>query len=389
MNKTTVVVAGGGFAGYTLIRYLAARAPGLEVILVDPREEAVFLPLLPDAVAGKVRLSRLLFPFPAFCRRHRSVFIRSRAARLPGNRTLVLEDGCEIPFDYLVVSAGQEPNFYGNDRARAIAFTLAGPDDARRLRARLEEVCRRGRGHTFLVVGGGYTGVETASALVSAGRRMAGGEAPFRVRIAELAPRILGNLPEIIAGPARREVARLGIEVSCSAGLEVSEGGGVTLDGETIPDLTLVWSAGMRPVDFVRKLDFPKDKQGRLRVGPDLSLPAAPHIFALGDCASVAAGGVPLRMAVQFSWAEGTAAARNIRRRIAGKPALPYRPRDYGYLIPVASGKAWGEVLGARVGGSLGSVLHYFMCVYRTLSWENKIGIIRDLILKGSDGVME
>ncbi len=382
MNKKTIVVAGGGFAGCNLIRRLPHHA-GLEVILVDPRKEAVFLPLLPDAVAGKVEFGKLLFNLPEFCRRRRVTFINQAAVRVSEGRKLLLADGREIPFDFLVVSAGQEPNFYGNDRARASAFTLAGIEDARRLRRRMEEVLRQGRDHTFLVVGGGYTGVETASALVFAGRRLAGGgEAPFTVRIAEMAPRILGHLPEKIAGPARREVSRLGIEVTLSARLEVTDGGEVILNGETVTDLTLVWSAGMRAVDFIRGLDYPRDKQGRLLVAPDLSLPDSGHIFALGDSAAVAdAGGAFLRMAVQFSWAEGIAAARNIRRRLAGKPSLPYRPRDYGYLIPLASGRAWGSVLGARVGGRLGSFLHYFMCVYRTLSWKNRIGIIKDLIV--------
>jgi len=378
-DKKTLAVVGCGFAGYTLIRRLASRVPELEMILVDPREAAVFLPLLPDVVAGNVSLDRLLFSLPEFCRRQRVTFINRSAERLDGERTLVLDNGKKVAFDYLVVACGMEPNFYGDERVRKVAFTLAGKDDARKLRARLQEVVGRGEGHTFLVVGGGYTGVETASALVYAGRKMTGREVPFRVRIAELAPRVLGNLPEEIAGPARSEVSRLGIGVTISARLEVSEGGAVSLDGEIIPDVTLVWSAGMRTVGFVRGLAFPADRQGRLQVGPDLSLPGAGHIFALGDCASVNSPDGLLRPAVQFSWAEGIAAARNIRRRIAGRPGLPYRSHDLGYLIPLASGKAWGEILGIRVGGRLGSFLHYFMCVYRTLGWKNKIGIIKDL----------
>ena len=161
-----------------------------------------------------------------------------------------------------------------------------------------------------------------------------------------------------------------------------SEGGAVSLDGEIIPDVTLVWSAGMRTVGFVRGLAFPGDRQGRIRVGPDLSLPGAPHIFAIGDCGAAEGKAGPLRMAVQFSWAEGIAAARNIRRRMDGRPGLPYRPHDLGYLIPLASGKAWGEIMGIRVGVRFGSFLHYLMCVYRMRGWENKIGIINNLALR-------
>lgn len=381
-GKKILMVVGCGFAGYTLIRRLSSLASELDVILVDPRREVVFLPLLPDTVAGKVDLDRLLFSLPEFSLRQGVTFINRAAASLAGERTLVLDNGEEVAFDYLVLACGMEPNFYGDEQVRKMAFTLAGKDDAIKLRARLREVVGRGGGHTFLVVGGGYTGVETASALVYAGRRMTGGEAPFSVRIVELAPRMLGNLPDDIAGPARSEISRLGIGVSLSARLEVSEEGAVSLDGETIPDVTLVWSAGMCTVEFIRGLSFSGDRQGRLQVGADLSLPGAPHIFALGDCAAVEGPEGPLRMAVQFSWAEGIAAARNIRRRMVGRPGLPCRPRDLGYLIPLASGKAWGEILGIRVGGRLGSFLHYFMCVYRTLGWKNKIGIVKNLASK-------
>jgi len=145
-DKKTLAVVGCGFAGYTLIRRLASRVPELEVILVDPREAAVFLPLLPDVVAGNVSLDRLLFSLPEFCRRQRVTFINRSAERLDGERTLVLDNGKKVAFDYLVVACGMEPNFYGDERVRKVAFTLAGKDDARKLRARLQEVVGRGSG---------------------------------------------------------------------------------------------------------------------------------------------------------------------------------------------------------------------------------------------------
>lgn len=380
-DKKTVVVVGGGFAGYTLIRGLTCAEGGPEVILIDPRRESVFLPLLPDTVAGKVKLSRLLFPLPDFCRRRGVTFINRAAERLAGKNLLVLDDGEEVVFDYLVLACGMAPNFYGDDRAQKIAFTLAGKSEAEKIIGRLEEVIRRGRKHTFLVVGGGYTGVETASALVYRQRKAAGNDAnlPFEVKIIELAPKILGNLPEAVSAPVRREVRRLGIDVVTSADLKISEEGAVSVDGRPLSDCTLVWSAGMRTVDFIRGLSFPKARQDRLRVNPDLSLPGAANIFALGDCASVTGPSGSLRMAVQFSWAQGKTAAGNILRLMSKRPTLTYRSRDYGYLVPLASGKAWGGVLGLKVGGRVGSFLHYFMCVYRSLNLKNRMGIVRDL----------
>ncbi len=378
--KKKLVIVGGGFAGVRLIRALGRSASRLEITLVDRREEAVFLPLLPDVVAGKVSLERLLFGLEDFCDKRGVEFINSPAAGLSDSHTLVLADGRELKFDYLVLAAGAEPNFHGNRPAREFALTLAGKSDAERLRKRLKEILNRGPGHTFLVVGGGYTGVETASALVYAGRRAArSGSAPFTVRILELAPEILGNLPEGIAVPARREVKRLGIEVTLSARIGEIGDDRIEVNGEEIRDCTLIWSAGMKAVDLAGDLDFPRDKQGRLKVNDDLTLPGAGHIFALGDSACFTAGDRELRMAVQFSWAEGIKTARNIRRLLKGKRPRPYRPFDYGYLIPCASGKAWGLILGTRVSGRLGSFFHYFMCVLRTLSWKNRFLLILEL----------
>jgi NADH dehydrogenase len=380
MNGKKLVIVGGGFSGVRLIRALGRLASRLEITLIDRRTEAVFLPLLPDVVAGKVNLARLLFGLESFCRRRGIRFINAAAAQLLDRHTLLLSDGRQLPFDYLVLAAGAEPNFYGNRSARQNSFTLAGKEDAVRLRRRLEEIISRGPGHTFLIVGGGYTGVETATALIYAGRRAArDASIPFRVRILELAPKILGNLPGEIAGPVRGEVARLGIEVSTSVRIGEIGPARIALDGEEIRDYTLIWSAGMKTVDLVGGLDFPRDKQGRLEVNEDLTPPGSGHIFAIGDSACFSTSGRPLRMAVQFSWAQGAHTARNIRRILMGKRTRPYRPFDYGYLIPSASGRAWGIILGIRVSGRLGSFLHYFMCILRTLSWRNRFLLILEL----------
>ncbi len=376
----SLAIVGGGFSGVRLIRALGRAASRLEITLVDPRPETVFLPLLPDVVAGKVSLERLLFPLEEFCRRRGVKLVGDSAAGLSDRHTLLLSGGRELSFDYLVLAAGAEPNFFGNQEARRTAYTLAGKEDAARLCRRLGEVTARGSGHTFLVIGGGYTGVETASALVYAGRRaVRSASPPFRVRILELAPKILGHLPSAVAVPARLEVDRLGIEVTTSARIGNIGEDRVEVNGEEIRDCTLVWSAGMKAAAPAGGLDFPRDKQGRLMVNADLTLPGDGHIFALGDAACFTAPAGPLRMAVQFSWAQGAHTAGNIRRLLDGRTTRPYRPRDWGYLIPVASGKAWGLVMGARISGRPGSFLHYFMCVLRTLSWRNRLQLVLEL----------
>ena len=383
MIGSRVVVIGGGFAGVSCIRTLRKSSSSLRLTLVDPARESLFRPLLPDVIAGKIALERLLLPLDRFCARNNAAFVPEAAGSIAGGEIL-LASGRRIPFDHLVLSCGADPAFYGNDAARKSAFTLYSASDASRLAERTDRVIAAGRPHTFVVVGGGYTGLETATALVYRIRRSLPPDrrSPFSVRIVELAPRILGRLPDRFALPAGRETLKMGIEIITSAKIGGISPEEMEINGEKIRNFTLLWSAGVGAAGFARAIDSPRDKQGRLLAGPDLRLPGRENVYALGDCSSFPAGTAgqeALRMAVQFSWAQGAAAGRNILRRMRGDPALPYRPRDLGYLIPLASWKAWGEALGIPVGGRLGAVLHYAMCVQRTHLFSGRLGIVSDL----------
>jgi len=381
MIGSRVVVIGGGFAGVSCIRTLRESSSSLRLTLVDPARESLFRPLLPDVIAGKIALRRLLFPLKRFCADLGVEFVEAEGARLRDDASLLLAGGREILFDHLAIAAGADPAFYGNEPARKLSLTLYSAADAARLTERADRILAGERPHVFVVVGGGYTGLETATALAYRIRRALPPRrrSRFSVRIVELAPRILGRLGDLFALPAARETERMGIEILTSARIGEIAPDQIEINGEKIRDYTLLWSAGVKAADFIRTIDSPKDKQGRLTVQPDLRLPGKENIYALGDCASFPSPQGDLRMAVQFSWAQGAAAGRNILRRIRGEPALPYRPRDRGYLIPLASGKAWGEVMGTPVGGRLGSFLHYFMCIYRTHLFSARLGIVSDL----------
>jgi NADH dehydrogenase len=381
MSARRAVIVGGGFAGIRCLVVLRRRSPSLHLTLIDPVRESVFRPLLPDVIAGKIGLGRLLLPFDRFCSRNQADFVNEAAERIDGGG-LLLASGRRVPFDQLVVACGAGPAFFGNEAARRTAFTLYSAADAVRLQERTETVLSAGRPHTFVVVGGGYTGLETATAIAwRIGRAVpAGKRRIFPVRIVELAPRILGRLPDRFALPAGRETARMGIEIAVSAKIGAIAPEAMEIDGATVRDFTLIWSAGVAADSFVRGIDSARDRQGRLLVGPDLRLPGRENVYALGDCASVSDGKDPLRMAVQFSRGQGETAALNILRRMRGDPPLAYRPRDWGWLIPIASWRAWGEALGRPVGGRRGAFLHYALCVHRTHRVADRIGIVVDLL---------
>lgn len=381
MSSARVVVVGGGFAGIRCLGVLRRREPSLRLTLIDPAPASVFRPLLPDVIAGKIGLPHLLFPLDRFCSRNRADFINDAATGMDAV-DLILSSGRRIPFDHLVIACGAGPSFYGNEAARKTAFTLYSTADAARLRERTEKALSAGRRHTFIVVGGGYTGLETATALAWRIRRTIppDRQSAFAVRIVELAPRILGRLPDRFALPAAGETLKLGVEIATAAKIGSISPEAMEINGETVRDFTLIWSAGVAAGDFAGGIDSPRDKQGRLTISPDLRLPGRENIWALGDCAAFSDGKETLRMAVQFSRAQGEAAAINIQRAIRGEPPLAFLPRDLGWLIPLASWRAWGVALGRPVGGRLGAFLHYALCVHRTHRAADRIGIVGDLL---------
>ncbi len=383
MKKPEIVVIGGGFGGIGFIQKMASAADDVSLTLIDPSADSVFRPLLPDVLAGKVELRHCRYSLPEYCRSRRVRFLNPAAAGLPGDKRLVLDDGSGLDFDYLVVACGADPEYHGNQSARRYAYTLYGDRDTARLTAAVDDILAAGEPTTFVVAGGGYTGLEAATAIRRRVRTQIGNKRAeqFPVRIIEPAPRILAGMPDHIFHPAREEIARLGIEVTTEAQPGEIAPESVKVNGEEISPAICVWSAGTGAVDFVKNLPFDKDRKDRVIVDDYLHPPGRDDIFFLGDCACFRRQDEPLRMASQFSLAQGGCAAGSLRRRLAGFPPRPYRPHDLGYLVPLASGKAWGFALGRPVGGSLGSFLHYLMSVYRSQGWENRWGLLKDLLL--------
>lgn len=383
MNKLKVVIVGGGFAGINFIEGMRGGTGEVSLTLVDPSPNSIFRPLLPDVLAGKVGLEHCQYSLPKYCRSRRIRFCQKAAVGLKGEKKLLLIDGSELDFDCLVVACGANPDYQGNESARKHAYTLYSDRDTARLSAAVDNIITRDETTSFVVVGGGYTGLETATALKYRIEKKVGTKAAgrFPVKVAEAAPRILAGLPDSIAGPVHQEIRRLGIEVITSVNLgEIGEDW-IELNGDKISPTLTIWSAGVSAADFVANLSFGKDEKGRVQVAPLLHPPDREDIFFLGDCASFESRGSPLRMSIQFSLAQGRKTANNFRRRHQGDAPRPYRPYDYGYLVPLASGKAWGYALFQRVGGRPGSLLHYLMCVYRTWGGRNRWGVTRDLIL--------
>ncbi|HTY44696.1 MAG TPA: FAD-dependent oxidoreductase [Patescibacteria group bacterium] len=368
-----ILIIGCGFAGLSAAQALAGSRRRQEVVVIDRGAYFNFLPMLPDVVGRNVAPRYLTYPIRSLSRTLGFGFLNQQVSRLDLDKKIAYTPE-SVPYDYLLIASGSETNFYGNDRIKKLAYKLDDAEDARKIR----DAVTQGGFTTYIVSGGGYTGVEIATNIK---RRLQASRQPGRVVIIERAPSLLGPLPEWMKAYVTANVQKLGIEVFTNSMIDRLDDDGTIVSGKNVfPKAMLIWAAGVRTPDFVQDLKIDKTPQGRLKVDPFLRI--APGCFVAGDSACVAWQAGFLRMAVQFAITQGACAAANIARDIAGKSLVPYRPVDFGYLIPLANNRACGSVLGANLKGVFPLALHYLMCLYRSYGWKNRAGIIKNLLTK-------
>ena len=370
-----ILILGGGFGGLVVARRLASFKAGFDVTLVDQKDTFDFLPNLPDAIGRGINTEFLSSSIPQIAKKYGFNFVKEEISRVDLKEKKAFGEPVAFGYDYLVISTGSQTNFYGNEELRQNAYKLDNIEDARRITDSLEN----GNFLNFIVSGGGYTGVEIASNLK---RYLASRSRKGNIFIIERASSILGPLPLWIKNYIMKELGDLRIKTFTDTTVMQIRNNSVFLsNGEVFSDAMLIWAAGVKTSDFIDKLNLDKNKQGRIRV--DRYLMAYDSCFVIGDAAEFLSKGSPLRMAVQFSIAQGECVARNILKKTSGKRLILFRPLDLGYIIPLANNSSCGMVMGFRLRGFLPTLLHFIMCIYRSYGLKNKIGIIMDLMKGG------
>jgi len=230
--------------------------------------------------------------------------------------------------------------------------------------------------HTFVVSGGGYTGVEVATNLK---RYCAKHKKNKRILIIDMADSLLGPLPIWMKNHVKANLQRLNIQVFLNTSVSKIQAEGIVLsNGQFYNNAMLIWTAGVKVSDYIFALNKEKSRQGRISIDDNLKLTES--CFVAGDAGQFLDRGNPLRMAVQFSIVQGRIAALNILRSIKGTPLIKYKPLDLGYIIPMANNNSCGRVFGVNLRGRFPTALHYLMCIYRTRGFTNKLNLLRDLI---------
>ncbi len=357
-----VVVLGAGFGGLEAARGLA-RAP-VRVTVLDRRNHHLFQPLLYQVATAGLSPAEIASPIRRILRKQRNtrVVLAEAAAVDVARQRVLLTDGA-LAYDYLVVAVGATHSYFGHEEWASFAPGLKTLDDALEIRRRAllafeaaerdENPDRRRAWLTFVVVGGGPTGVEMAGALAEIARHSLVREfrridpRTARVILVEAGPRILPAYPPDLSDRAVRQLEALGAQVWTGTPVTGVSAEGVQLGAERLASCTVVWAAGVEASPLARSLDVPLDRAGRVRVSPDLTLPGRPDVFVIGDLAALEQDGRPVPGVAPAAMQMGRHAARNIRRVLDGQSPLPFRYVDKGSLATI------GRRSGVALFGSL------------------------------------
>ncbi|MFW5860098.1 MAG: NAD(P)/FAD-dependent oxidoreductase [Planctomycetota bacterium] len=369
-----VLVCGGGYAGLAAARYLGRHGSDVcNCVLIDRRSASEALPVLPEIPARNVRPAGLRCDLARAARHGGYGFVCDEVVAIDPDTRTVIGRGGKHAYDALILATGAVTNYYGNEDAIAHAYPFRSTAHAVELTRALD----RDPARPLVVCGGGYTGVELATA---ARRRARACGIERRIELVDLAPEPCATLPPVIRRYIAAHIDRLGIAFRGETTVDAADGRGLALtDGTRYPDALLAWSAGVHPGACVDGLEVERGPGRRLRVDAHLRL-GRPEVFAAGDLAAFTHAGSELRMSVQFSRQEGRYAAINALAHLRGGEPTPFCPRDPGYLVPMAHNRACGDVLGRRIFGRVPMGLHFAMAVAFDYGGDNRMMLASDLL---------
>jgi NADH dehydrogenase len=386
------VIVGAGFGGLNAAR--ALRRAAVDVILVDRNNYHLFQPLLYQVATAGLEPESIAKPVRAILRRQKNFDFRMVEVKGADLEQRRLETSAgPIPYDYLVLSHGGETNFFGIESIKQNGYGLKDIPDAVAIRnhvltcfeqAMLEpdpEV-RRAR-LTFVVVGGGPTGVEMAGALselirlvlVKDYRRL--NIKDVRILLLEATDRLLTVMPERLREAAVKTLWRKWIEVRFNAVVAGYDAERITLkSGEIIPARTVIWAAGVRAASLSNALGIQPGRQGRIPVQPTLQLPDHPEVYVIGDAAFVEENGEPLPMVAPVAIQMGKSVARNIVRTLRGRTPEPFHYRDQGTLATIGRNAAVANVYGLQTRGFVAWVMWLVIHIVQLIGFRNKLFVL-------------
>ena len=398
------MIVGGGFGGLDAARALAGAA--VRVTVIDRHNYHLFQPLLYQVATAALSPSDIATPIRWILRRQqnaRVLLANVSGVDVAGKRVFTENNGEYqewIAYDYLIIATGSAHAYFGHPEWASRAPGLKTLDDALEMRRQVllafeaaereSDPAARRRLLTFVIVGGGPTGVELAGALAEIARRTLRQDfrtirpESARIVLVEASPDVLGTFPERLRDAARRSLTRLGVEVCSGQIVTHIDREGVTLRRATdpaapeqaLPAQTVLWAAGVAASPLAKTLDVPLDRAGRVPVEPTLTVPGHPEIFVVGDLCALQQDGRSLPGVAQVAMQEGAHAARNALRAIRSEPLQTFRYHDYGNAATIGRGSAVVDIRGLKASGPLAWLFWLFLHLFWLIGFRNRLVVL-------------
>jgi len=400
MTRSHIVIVGAGFGGLSAATHLAGA--DVDVTVIDRRNYHLFQPLLYQVATAGLSPAQIASPIRAILRRAANVRVILGKVTSVDNRrrTVIVEGGTleerEIAYDYLVLATGARHSYFGRDEWEGVAPGLKKIDDATGIRRRIltafetaeaaQSAESRRQFLTFVVIGGGPTGVEMAGAIAELARVALRHDfrnidpREARVVLVEAGPRLLAAFSPRLSEAARQSLEKLGVEVRLGARVSQCDAEGVMIGTERLRSATIIWGAGVAASSAARWLGAEKDRNGRVMVGPDLSLPSHPEIFCIGDTAhALHTDGKPLPGLAPVAKQQGAYVAKVLCARIAGRAApKPFHYRGWGTMATIGRRAAVADFGWVKIDGTLAWLLWGLVHVSFLIGFRNRIVVMLD-----------
>ncbi len=394
---TKILIVGGGFGGLAAARELARMLSGTQdvgVALLDPRNYTTFWPMVPSIIPSNAEVRHVAHSLRRILKPLGIEFFQDEVAEVDFE-TLRLKSGeRDYPYDYLVLAPGSRTTFFGTPGAEENAMDIKGLRDALLVRNHVidrfeeaEHLEDRAADDllTFVIVGGGPTGVEAAADTHDLIFDVLEDDYPnvdfgsVRVVLLNADDNILKGLDAPLVHAATRRLASQRIEVINDAKVEEVRPDAVVIsDGRTIPTRTTIWAAGIEPPPLVGNLDVQKDHRGRILIDQYLRVKGRPGVYAVGDCTSLQYDGSPVPALAQAAEQEGQRAASNLAAEIENKAPVPFRYRSVGQLVDLGEGSALVDILGVNLSGQLGAYVWKVVYLYELGYDLNRAHVLAD-----------
>jgi NADH:ubiquinone reductase (H+-translocating) len=393
-QRKRVIIVGGGFAGLNAAKILGRAGRELDIKLIDRRNHHLFQPLLYQVAMAGLSPADIAAPIRGMLSKYRNIsVIQGEVAAVDAERRRVRGDFGELEYDYLLLATGAMHAYFGHEDWEPYAPGLKSVEQATEIRRRVltaferaealvDDNRERKRLLTFVIVGGGPTGVELAGAIGEMSRTTLARDFRnidpklTRVILIEAGPRILTNFDASLASRATRDLEGLGVQVWTNSRVSKVDARGVEIGDERIDAATVLWAAGVQAQEF-EGLDARHDRLKRIEVGPDLSVPGHPELFVAGDLAHAEdEQGQQYPGLAPVAMQQGRFVAKAILRDLAGEPRGEFRYADKGQMATIGRKRAIVQTGKLRFGGVLAWWAWLLIHIYYLTGFRNRVLVL-------------